>query len=53
MSSLYSEMHDYTYCMNQVPSEFEEGKMSYCGTRISRDRKMCTQCTEKAEEKKQ
>jgi hypothetical protein len=51
--SLYSEMHDLHFCMEPVPSEFEEGEMVYCGMRIPMNEKMCDECTEKAKEKEQ
>ena len=47
MSSLYSEMHDYKFCMNELPSQKYEGKFYYCGQRIPRDKKMCSECEDK------
>jgi len=49
MNSLYSEMHNHTFCMNELPSRKHEGEFYYCGQRIPRNKEVCSKCENKEE----
>jgi len=44
MDSLYSEMHDNSWCMREFPSRKNDGKVFYCGQRIPRGQELCQNC---------
>lgn len=52
METLYSEIHDYGFCMNHIHSEKNEAGFHYCGQRIPRSQKLCQNCNNKQNKEK-